>query len=141
MNYLVLQKRDAILVPADGIQAYLSGDIVECMARTDNVLNTGFCPRGDRDSVDMFTAALTFSPKSVDDAILKPKSSDKGINWHTMVLALPMSGFDMLITELKGTESETLKAIQGPSIMVVTGGKGTMKTKGKKTRLRKVMVF
>jgi len=62
MNHLVLEKEEAIYVPADGIHAYSSGDIVECMARSDNVLNTGFCPRANRDSVDMFTAALTFSP-------------------------------------------------------------------------------
>ena len=72
MNYLPLQKGDAIYVPADGIHAYLSGDIVECMARSDNVLNTGFCPRADRDSIDLFTAALMFSLKSAGDAILKP---------------------------------------------------------------------
>lgn len=141
MNYLVLQKGDAIYVPADGIHAYLSGDIVECMARSDNVLNTGFCPRGDRDSVDLFTAALTFSPKSANDAILKPKSSDKGVRGHTKVLAPPMSEFDMLVTELKSKESETIKALQGPSIMVVTGGNGTMKADGKEIELKEGYVF
>jgi mannose-6-phosphate isomerase len=48
MNYLVLQFGEAVYVPADGIHAWLSGDIVECMARSDNVINTGFCPRTDR---------------------------------------------------------------------------------------------
>ena len=131
MNYLVLQKGDAIYVPADGIHAYLSGDIVEYMARSNNVLNTGFCPRRGRNSVGLFTAALAFSPKSADDAILKPKSSDKGRNGHTKLLAPPMSEFDMLMTELKSKESEKIKALQGPSIMVVTGGSGTMKVDGK----------
>jgi mannose-6-phosphate isomerase len=141
MNYLVLQKGDAIYVPADGIHAYLSGDIVECMARSDNVLNTGFCPRGDRDSVDLFTAALTFSPKSADDAILKPKSSDKGGNGRTKLLAPPMSEFDMLMTELKSKESEKIKALLGPSIMVVTGGSGTMKADGKEVEVKEGYVF
>lgn len=67
MNYLVLHRSDAIYVPADSIHAYLSGDIVECMSRSDNVRNTGFCPRADRDSIDSFTAALTFSPVGKDD--------------------------------------------------------------------------
>jgi mannose-6-phosphate isomerase len=44
------------------------------MARSDNVLNTGFCPRADRDSIDTFTAALTFSPASADEALLSPKA-------------------------------------------------------------------
>ena len=38
MNYLVLQAGDSIYIPADGIHAYLSGDIIECMARSNNVL-------------------------------------------------------------------------------------------------------
>ena len=50
MNYLVLDKGDSIYIPADGIHAYLSGDIIECMARSNNVLNTGFCPTADRNS-------------------------------------------------------------------------------------------
>lgn len=41
MNYLTLDTGDSIYIPADGIHAYLSGDIIECMARSNNVLNTG----------------------------------------------------------------------------------------------------
>lgn len=124
-----------------GIHAYLSGDIVECMARSDNVLNTGFCPRADRDSIDLFTAALTFSPKNADEAILKPKPSDKGTKGHTKVLAPPMSEFDMLVTELGAGESETIKPLQGPGIMVVTGGKGVMRAEGKENEVKEGYVF
>ncbi|KAF7895437.1 uncharacterized protein EAF01_009399 [Botrytis porri] len=141
MNYLILQKGDAIYVPADGIHAYLSGDIVECMARSDNVLNTGFCPRADRDSVDLFSAALTFSPVGKDECILKPTSSSKGKNGKTKVLAPPMSEFDMLVLELQKGEKETIEKLGGPSIMVVTGGKGTMKTGGEKFEVKEGYVF
>jgi mannose-6-phosphate isomerase len=74
MNYSVLNKGDAIYAPADGIPAYLSCDIVKHKVRADNVLNTGFCPRSDLDSTELVTVALTLSPKSADDAILKPRS-------------------------------------------------------------------
>jgi len=141
MNYLVLQKGDAIYVPADGIHAYLSGDIVECMARSDNVLNTGFCPRADRDSADLFTAALSFSPKNAQDAILKPKLSNKGVKGHTNVLAPPMSEFNMLVTNLKAKESETIKAIQGPSIMVVTSGSGRLQAGVESKQIKEGYVF
>jgi mannose-6-phosphate isomerase len=40
MNYLVLEAGDSIYIPADGIHAYLGGDIIECMARSDNVYVT-----------------------------------------------------------------------------------------------------
>lgn len=37
MNYLVLEAGESIYIPADGIHAYLGGDIIECMARSNNV--------------------------------------------------------------------------------------------------------
>ena len=83
MNFLTLSAGDAIYVPADAPHAYLSGDIVECMARSNNVLNTGFCPRADRDNIELFTAALTFSPHSVEEVLLKPTVSERGKNGKT----------------------------------------------------------
>jgi mannose-6-phosphate isomerase len=111
------------------------------MARSDNVLNTGFCPRADRDSIELFTAALTFSPKNADEALLKSKKSDKGLKGHTQVLAPPLSEFDMLITKLKGEETETIKALQGPAILIVTGGKGKMRAEGKEHEVKEGYVF
>lgn len=63
MNFLVLHKGDALYVPAGGIHACLSGDIVECMAHSDNVLNTAFCPRADRDSLDLVANDTGIAPK------------------------------------------------------------------------------
>ncbi|KAK3215384.1 hypothetical protein GRF29_19g3097220 [Pseudopithomyces chartarum] len=77
MNYLQLKKGDSIYIPADGIHAYLSGDIIECMARSNNVLNTGFCPRADRDSVDLFTSCLTFTPHSGEECMLRDRPFDR----------------------------------------------------------------
>lgn len=111
------------------------------MARSDNVLNTGFCPRADRDSIELFTAALTFSPKSADEALLKPEASSKGTQGHTRVLAPPLSEFNMLVTDLKAGEKETVQALQGPGIMIVTGGKGTLKAQGKETEIKEGYVF
>lgn len=130
-----------ILTPHSGIHAYLSGDIVECMARSDNVLNTGFCPRADRDSIELFTAALTFSPSSPSDALLKPKSSSKGTEGHTQILAPPMSEFNMLVTDLKKGEKEVIEGLKGPAIMIVTSGKGTMKGEGEQFEVKEGYVF
>jgi mannose-6-phosphate isomerase len=71
------------------------------MARSDNVINTYFCPRADRDCVELFTSALTFHPHSPEDAILKSRNSDKGLKGNTEIIAPPISEFDMLVTELK----------------------------------------
>jgi len=130
MNYLVLQPGEAVYVPADGIHAWLSGDIVECMARSDNVINTGFCPRADRDSIELFTAALTFSPHSSDEARLDMSAFEGSKSGATRIYAPPMSEFNMLITQMNAEAQETVKAVQGPSIMIVTSGKGKMTVGG-----------
>ena len=52
-----------------------------------------------------------------------------------------MSEFDMLVTELKGKETKTMKALQGPAIMTVTGGKGTLKAEAKEHEAKEGCIF
>jgi mannose-6-phosphate isomerase len=130
MNYLTLGPGDSVFVPADSIHAYLEGDIVECMARSDNVINTGFCPAADRDNVDLFGEALSFVPHNAHDALLPRKKSDKGMKGMTDVYAPPISEFAVLCTTLGAGEKETHKAILGPSLMIVTKGSGRMNIPG-----------
>jgi mannose-6-phosphate isomerase len=111
------------------------------MARSDNVLNTGFCPRADRDSVELFSKAITFSPNSAAEAILKPEQSPKGTSGKTKVLAPPMSEFNMLVVKLGKKDMETVKAIDGPSIILVTEGKGTLEAGGNIRSVQEGYVF
>jgi mannose-6-phosphate isomerase len=141
MNYLQLKEGDSIYIPADGIHAYLSGDIIECMARSNNVLNTGFCPRADRDSVDMFISCLTFTPHDAKEAILPSKSFDGSKNGKTKLYAPPLSEFNMLATTIPDGDSESIRKIDGPSIMIVTEGEGTLKAEGKEHKLSEGYIF
>ena len=132
MNYLILQPGEAIYVPADGIHAWLSGDIVECMARSDNVLNVGFCPRADRDNIDLFTNTLTFKASSVQEMYLQPVPSDKSVRGKTVDYRPELSEFNLLKTSLAGpNDFDIVSPIQGPSIMIVTKGKGRLTAAGK----------
>lgn len=142
MNYMTLGPGDSVFVPADSIHAYLEGDIVECMARSDNVINTGFCPTAERDSVELFSQALTFVPHDAQHALLPRRKSDKGLNGKTDVYAPPISEFSVLCTCLGAGEKETHKAILGPSLMIVTKGCGSMKIPGDQTvELKEGYVF
>ncbi|KAI9799238.1 MAG: hypothetical protein M1833_004116 [Piccolia ochrophora] len=141
MNYMVLSPGDAIYVPADGIHAYLAGDIVECMARSDNVINTGFCPRPDRDDASLFTEALTFTPRSVKDPLLPAKTFEGSSKGRTKLYAPPMSEFNMLVTNLNEGESDSVREIQGPSIMFVSSGSGTVKVGGSTQELEEGYIF
>ncbi|KAF9881523.1 hypothetical protein CkaCkLH20_00669 [Colletotrichum karsti] len=127
MNFLVLEAGEALYIPADGIHAYLSGDIVECMARSNNVLNTGFCPPGDRNNIDLFSKTLTFKAHSKKDVMLPEEKSSRSVEGRTVVYRPPLSEFDMLRTELdEKNRAETIKAGEGPSVAIVTGGEGLL---------------
>jgi mannose-6-phosphate isomerase len=141
MNYLVLQPGEAVNVLADGIHAWLSGDIVECMARSDNVLNTGFCPRADRDRIDLFTSALTFDPHSAEQSRLEMATYYRIGLGATREYAPPMSELNLLITQMNADAKEAVKAIPGPSIMIATNGKGIMRVAGKELDLSFGYVF
>jgi mannose-6-phosphate isomerase len=141
MNFLVLEPGEALFVPADGIHAYLSGDIVECMARSNNVLNTGFCPAADRDSIELFARALTFAPHSRDDVALPRKPSARGRNGKTDVFKPPISEFDMLRVGLGEGEEEVIAAGEGPGVAIVTAGEGSMEADGKTFDVKAGYIF
>ena len=141
MNFLTLSAGDAIYVPADAPHAYLSGDIVECMARSNNVLNTGFCPRADRDNIELFTAALTFSPQSAKEVLLKSTTSRRGRNGKTVEYKPDMSEFNMLKTTLGSGETETIERVCGPSVLFVISGSGNLISESKSYDLKQGYIF
>ncbi|KAI4151409.1 MAG: hypothetical protein LQ340_003517 [Diploschistes diacapsis] len=141
MNFLVLQPGEAVYVPADGIHAWFAGDIVECMARSDNVLNVGFCPAADRDNIELFTDTLTFHAHRKEEMLLKPVKSAKGRDGKTVEYRPELSEFNMLVTKLGNGEKEEVPRIAGPSVMIVTEGQGKMRAEGKDVELKEGWIF
>ena len=141
MNFLTLNAGEAIYVPADAPHAYLSGDIVECMARSNNVLNTGFCPRADRDSIELFTSSLTFGAHSKEDVLLQPTPSGRGKNGKTEDYKPGMSEFNMMKTTLQEGDTEIIEKVNGPSVLFVTTGGGKMIAETESHDLKKGFVF
>ncbi|KAJ1324202.1 mannose-6-phosphate isomerase [Microdochium nivale] len=150
MNFFTFDAGEAVYIPADGIHAYLSGDIVECMARSNNVLNAGFCPRADRDGIDLFTDTLTFKKAhSRDDVYLPSKSAaaadgggeGKSRRGRTVVYAPPMSEFDMYKTDLRAGEDEELAPSEGPAVAIVTKGSGTLVADGRQFEVSEGHIF
>ncbi|KAH6847771.1 RmlC-like cupin domain-containing protein [Chaetomium sp. MPI-CAGE-AT-0009] len=106
MNFMTLQPGDALYIPADGVHAYLSGDIVECMARSNNVLNSGFCPPAERNSIDLFADTLTFKAHSKRDMVLPSEETGKSATGRTRVYRPPMSeGREMRLRRVRGRGS------------------------------------
>ena len=112
------------------------------MARSNNVLNTGFCPRPDRDNIDLFCSDLTFSAHSPEDVLLPAEKSDKGKLGHTSVYAPPMSEFDMLRVVLEGEErKEVVKALGGPAVAFCIKGEGKLRGGGEEMDIKEGYVF
>lgn len=45
LNFVKMEEGEAMFLQADDIHAYISGDIIECMAASDNVVRAGFTPK------------------------------------------------------------------------------------------------
>lgn len=118
-----------------------TGDIVECMDRSDNVLNTGFCPQAERDNISLFTRALTFKPHSSHEAMLPKTKNTRGINGKTKEYTTPFGEFNLLATCLDAGENETHERIMGLSLMIVTKGFGRMDQSRKSQDISEGHVF
>ena len=136
MNYMVLSPGQSLYIPADGIHAYLSGNIIECMARSNNMLNVGFCPSVERNNADLFLASLTFKPHTPADALLPSEIFDRCRNGKTKLYAPPLAEFKVLKIELGEDETEYLDPLDGPAIVLSCSGDVSVSSKGKALELQ-----
>ena len=131
LNIVKLSPGDSMYLKADDIHAYISGDIMECMASSDNVIRAGFTPKFQ--DVDTLTEILTYDHDPPEQQLLHPSeypyvklnrdaySSDS----TSMLYDPPIEEFAVVRTVLKATKAKaTFEGIAGPSIIICTGGSG-----------------
>lgn len=99
-----------------------SSDIVECMATSDNVVRAGLTPKL-RD-VETLVNMLTYRSGSASSQRLEPKTYKTCT--HTLLYDPPIAEFSVLATNLGPGQSDRHPAIDGPSIVIVTSGKGSI---------------
>ncbi|KAI9094397.1 mannose-6-phosphate isomerase [Phlyctochytrium arcticum] len=123
LNHVKLSPGEAIFLAANEPHAYLSGDCVECMAASDNVIRAGLTPKFK--DVKTLVSSLTYKYGPADAQILRgepyPATS------HTTLYDPPIAEFSILQTKLAKGVTEKVKGVQGPSLVVVTAGKGVFK--------------
>ncbi|KKP01891.1 mannose-6-phosphate isomerase [Trichoderma harzianum] len=142
MNYLVLEPGEAIFIPADGVHCYLSGDIVECMARSNNMLSGGLCPVADRDNIDLFSETLKIdSSTRVDNLRLPANPSKDGASGHTLVYQPPIGEFDMIRIEMTAGTEELIWNHKGPTVAIAISGEGTIRGDGKELAIKTGFIF
>lgn len=130
-NFVNLAPGEALFLRADDIHAYISGDIIECMAASDNVVRAGFTPKFK--DVDTLVSMLTYNYAPIDEQKMTPiEYAYATLNRHAyssasevMLYDPPIEEFSVVRTALKREGAKaTFDPLDGPSIIICTGGKG-----------------
>lgn len=130
-NYVTMAPGEALFLRADDIHAYISGDIVECMAASDNVVRAGFTPKFK--DVDTLVSMLTYNYAPIDEQKMEPVdypfATLNRIAYSSGSAATlydpPIDEFSVVRTVLKqGGAKATFDPLDGPSIIICTAGAG-----------------
>lgn len=118
-NYLKLQTGDAFYIGANEPHAYIQGDILECMACSDNVVRAGLTPK--LKDVDTLVKMLTY--KCTMPEITRGKKKDQCCTLYVP----PIEDFAMEIVEVKPGNSYELEDVRSPSVLLTLNGSGTLR--------------
>ncbi|KAL5637220.1 hypothetical protein ACGC1H_001011 [Rhizoctonia solani] len=127
LNVVKLNPGEAMFLQADEPHAYITGDIIECMATSDNVVRAGLTPKL-RD-VPTLISMLTYNSGPADAQRMEPKpfkgeSSDS--DSYTTLYDPPIPEFSVLLTDVPAGKKASHRALDGPSIFIVTSGSGSV---------------
>ncbi|KAJ1443239.1 RmlC-like cupin domain superfamily [Sesbania bispinosa] len=116
LNHVKLNPGEALFLGPNEPHAYLSGECVECMATSDNVVRAGLTPKH-RD-VQTLCSMLTYKQGSPE--ILRGVPLNTYVNRYIP----PFEEFEIDRCILPQGETVVFPAIPGPSIFLVTTGEG-----------------
>jgi mannose-6-phosphate isomerase len=148
LNFVKLEPGQAMYLKADDIHAYISGDIIECMASSDNVIRAGFTPKFQ--DVDTLTDILTYDHDPPEQQLLQPadypyvtlNSTAYSSNSECLLYDPPIEEFSVARTLLKRAGAKaTFEGIAGPSIVICTSGSGKISVGPKVEELKEGYVF
>lgn len=148
LNFVTLSPGEALFLKADDIHAYVSGDIIECMAASDNVVRAGFTPKFKdvQNLVDMLTYSYApieeqkMSPTEYPFAVLNRAAYSSGS--EVILYDPPIDEFSVIRSVLKGDGSKaTFDPIDGPSIIICTTGKGKISVGPRTEEIKEGYVF
>jgi mannose-6-phosphate isomerase len=123
LNYLRLPKGKAVHLPANVPHAYLSGQLVECMAESDNVVRAGLTPKF-RD-VGTLCSSLTYQT-GAPEVLSGERAHD-----HAVVYRPPFDEFEVGKVDVPAGESGVaVPANAGPLLLLVTAGRGGVRAEG-----------
>ncbi|XP_032596376.1 mannose-6-phosphate isomerase [Drosophila grimshawi] len=117
MNLVRLRPGQAIYLGANEIHAYLSGDCVECMACSDNVIRAGLTPK--YKDVNQLISSVIFEGKSAQCKVFMPYRIDDTVQ----VFVPPVDDFAVIHVSIKYIVDTYKLQIQpfGSILLTLTG--------------------
>lgn len=129
LNTLNLSPGEAIYLGAGEPHAYISGEAVECMANSDNVIRAGLTPKL-RD-VGNLVKGLTYEAGEGSRASVVPtpfggEGKEGAGSAKSLLYDPPIEEFSVVSVALEKGASEMQRAVDGPSLVIVTEGSGSL---------------
>nr|XP_011464099.1 PREDICTED: mannose-6-phosphate isomerase 1-like [Fragaria vesca subsp. vesca] len=116
LNYVKLKRGEALYCGPNEPHAYISGECVECMATSDNVVRAGLTSK----QIDVQTLLSMLKYRQGAPEIMQGVS----LNAYTTRFIPPFEEFEVDSCNLPHSASVVFPSFIGPSLFLVTAGKG-----------------
>lgn len=120
LNYLLIAPGESFFMAANEPHAYVAGEIIECMACSDNVVRAGLTPKFK--DVDTLVEMLTYTTGGPSIDAGAPLHGDSRILRYTP----PVPEFEVLMLQCDPGDTVKLKIKNVPAVFVIIEGTGTL---------------
>lgn len=117
-NYMKLKKGEAFFIGANEPHAYIRGEILECMACSDNVVRAGLTPK--MKDVDTLVKMLTYK------STLPDVTTGKKIDANCTLYVPPVDDFAIEVIEIPPGQSYFIQDVRSPSVLLTLEGAGVL---------------
>ncbi|CAH1635614.1 unnamed protein product [Spodoptera littoralis] len=118
MNYMVLRPGQAIFLKPNLPHAYLSGDCIECMACSDNVVRAGLTPK--HIDVPTLVDMLDYSSYAQEQLLFNPQLEDG----NSCIWRPPVPDFAVVKIRVESGDCYNTQNRSSPSLIIVISGEG-----------------
>jgi len=119
LNYMLIAPGESFYMAANEPHAYVAGEIIECMACSDNVVRAGLTPKFK--DVDNLVSMLTYSMGGPTINAGTPAYGDDRIMRYTP----PTGEFEVMVITCNPGEDITLPQLPVPAVFIVIEGSGS----------------
>jgi len=118
LNYLLIAPGESFFMAANEPHAYVAGEIIECMACSDNVVRAGLTPKFK--DVDNLVNLLTYTMGGPSIDAGAPCGDPRIVRYTP-----PVPEFEVYLASCGPGEELTLPSLEVPAIFIVIEGAGT----------------